>query len=285
MSNVSGIGDNKTYRGSLPPREPYYYIQAHLDLAGKKANDTFFYFNKENNFNYLNTAVTAYPDPANYRGYYTIDTNALIGEVTVYANSDLALSEGSANVIASGVQIVSVQRASGVAKITLSGSALSVFKLRPGDLIKVSDITNDAGGFNTAVFVPITGISGLNSEVIEYADAGLDFGSALATGATRKIEAQVVIQVGGAYAPTNAVPDFTSVFGLDVWSGPTGYVPGNLLVSEVADSQILYYGKEPSEVFFLGLRPYLALRLGGGNATNTVVSGKLFVVIKVYPKF
>lgn len=271
MSNVSGIGQNKSYRGSVPAKDPYYYIRAQLDLTGIKANDVHLYFNKDNSFAYLNTAVNAYPNPDNYPKYITIDDNSLVGEVTVYSNSDLAFSEGESNTIASGSDLVNVERSSGVAKLTLSASVVNVFKLRVGDLIKVSGVTNDPGGFNTSGFVAITGISGVNGEILEYNDAGLDFPSAPATGTTKLLEGQIIVQVGGSSTPSTP---FTV---MNLWAGPTGNVPGNILLSELADSQICYYGTEP-------LLPYLSLRLAGGNSTNVITSGTLFVVVKVYKK-
>lgn len=89
MSNLSGFGDNKTYRSSVPPADPYFYISANLDLTGlevgqNEENNYIYYFNKENNFDYLNTQK--YPNPDNYGGYYMLDDNMVIGEVTVYCN-------------------------------------------------------------------------------------------------------------------------------------------------------------------------------------------------------
>lgn len=289
MSNVSGIGQNKTYRGSVPRKEPYYYIRASLDLAGKKANNVISWFNQENNYNYLSTEPNIYhPNPADYDKYYKIDNNSLVGEVNVYSSNDLVFSESNltndfSNELASDAQLVSVARASGTASLTLSVSAFEDLNLRVGDHIQVSGVTNDADSFNTGAFVPITAISGTNGEVIEYTNAGSDFGPAAATGTSKLLEGQITLQVGGAYLPSS--PDLTTALGLDLWGGPTGNVPGNIIVSELQDGQICYYGSEPNDLFLLGQRPYLAMRLGGGNSSNSIVSGKIHVVVKVYVKY
>lgn len=93
MSNLSGFGDNKTYRSTLPPSDPYFYITANLDLTGLEVGQVedlnyIYYFNKENNFNYLK-------DPANYGGYYMLDGNMVIGEVTVYCNPEVKYEFGN----------------------------------------------------------------------------------------------------------------------------------------------------------------------------------------------
>lgn len=270
MSNVSGIEQNKTYRGSVPALEPYYYVRAHLDLTGKKLDNVHLYFNKENNFAYLNTAVNAYPNPDNYPKYQIIK-NSLIGEVTVYSNSDLVFSEGDSNPLASGAQLVSVERVSQTAKLTLNVSVVDVLKLRVGDLIKVSGVTNDSSQFNTVGFVPITGISGVNNVVLEYANNFPNFGSAAATGTSKLLESQLTLQIGGSDKPS--VPFVV----MDLWGGPTGNQPGNIILGDLQDSQICYYGSE-------SILPYLSLRLAGGNSTNTITSGTIFVVVKVYKK-
>lgn len=89
--NFSGLQDNKAFTTGLGAAAPYYYINAHLDLAGTTPGEAgtdpyIFYFNKENNFNYLNRAL--YPNPDNYGGFYLIGPNQVIGEVTVYSNPD-----------------------------------------------------------------------------------------------------------------------------------------------------------------------------------------------------
>jgi hypothetical protein len=96
MSNLSGYGDNKTYRGSALPREPYYYIRANLDLSNVMFDDReehVFYFNKENSYAYLDRSKQSYPNPDQYPGFHLIDDNNLIGEVAVYTNPDLEADE------------------------------------------------------------------------------------------------------------------------------------------------------------------------------------------------
>lgn len=91
--NFTGGQDNKAFRTDIPPQAPYYYISAYLDLTGlhtggsAETDPYIFYFNRENNFNYLDRRL--YPSPDNYGGFYMIDENSVIGEVTVYANPSI----------------------------------------------------------------------------------------------------------------------------------------------------------------------------------------------------
>lgn len=92
MSNLSGVQDNKAFKTGISPAEPYYYISAHLDLmgaeVGQQPNNYVYYFNKENNFNYLNSRL--YPlGPDSYPGFYPIEDNAVIDEIVVYTGPDL----------------------------------------------------------------------------------------------------------------------------------------------------------------------------------------------------
>ena len=88
--NLSGSQYNKAFQSVSTGNEPYYYISAHLDLTGlytgaiSSSNPYIVYFNKENNYNYLLES-----NPDEYGGFYPIDDNSVIGEVTVYANPDL----------------------------------------------------------------------------------------------------------------------------------------------------------------------------------------------------
>jgi hypothetical protein len=77
--DFSGSGINKVYKSGVEPDQPYYYINASLDLSGR-ARGTY-YFNQDNNFDYaLNRS---------YNRYILVDSNMLIGEIAVYANNDL----------------------------------------------------------------------------------------------------------------------------------------------------------------------------------------------------
>jgi len=84
---------NKTFQAVSTGNEPYYYISAHLDLTGlytgsiESSNPYIVYFNKENNYNYLDT--TLHPNVDEYGGFYPLDDNSVIGEITVFANPDL----------------------------------------------------------------------------------------------------------------------------------------------------------------------------------------------------
>jgi hypothetical protein len=165
--NFSGNEENKVYRGSLHPREPYYYIRASLDLSEKSINNQVYYFNVDNDWKYLD-------NPALYRNFYRVDDNALIGDVTVY--SDLAFDAGSA-FGPSNSQIVSVSRSSGVATIALN-AAPSTFGLQNDDYVVISGILNNAGGFDSATPVKIS-VSGNN---ISYENGSGNYGGVRASG-------------------------------------------------------------------------------------------------------
>lgn len=276
MSNVSGYGDNRTFRNSIPPREPYYYITATLDLAGKLANNKVYYLNKLNNFEYLNTAKTAYPNPDDFPGYYYLENQVLIGEVGLSASADLTASNGAA--VVSTLDIVTVERAGGVAILTLANPVAS-YGFQVGDLINVSGITNNGNAFNTAVnvYVPITAINNTN---LEYANAGANFGPQAAAG-TGVISTLLSFQVGGVFAPS------TGSTLIDTWSGPSGNVPGPINKDELQNGQVCYYGTEPNltDNVLLGSSRYIGLRLSGLLASQPILAGKIYVTLKVYPKF
>lgn len=82
--DLSGYGDNLVYRNNVASADPYYYISAQLDLAGKSSNNKMYYFNKDNNFGYLANK--------NYSSFHKIDANAVIAEVTVYSSPDFSYS-------------------------------------------------------------------------------------------------------------------------------------------------------------------------------------------------
>jgi hypothetical protein len=82
--DLSGYGDNLVYRNNVASADPYYYISAQLDLAGKSSNKKMYYFNKDNNFGYLANK--------NYSSFHKIDANAVIAEVTVYSSPDFTYS-------------------------------------------------------------------------------------------------------------------------------------------------------------------------------------------------
>lgn len=99
MSNVSGIEDNKTFRTGITTKDPYYYINASLDLTGLEVGaaptNYIYYFNVDNNFDYLSS--TLYPEGADsYPGFYPIEDNSVIGEIVVYTNPDVQYTYGGA---------------------------------------------------------------------------------------------------------------------------------------------------------------------------------------------
>lgn len=94
MTDLSGIGSNLTFTNGIPPKAPYYYITAHLDLSGVYIGENeslTYYFNKDNNLSYLDSLVSP-----NYHNFHLIDSNAVIGDVVLYSNPDLVLGESAA---------------------------------------------------------------------------------------------------------------------------------------------------------------------------------------------
>ncbi|NBP58811.1 hypothetical protein EBU71_20155 [bacterium] len=87
--DFSGYGDNLVFRTGLASAEPYYYISAQLNLAGKSALNKVYYFNKDNDFSYLSIR--------DYAAYYKLDVNSVIGEVTAYCSPDFLYSGNLAN--------------------------------------------------------------------------------------------------------------------------------------------------------------------------------------------
>lgn len=93
MTDLSGIGSNLTFSNGIPPKAPYYYITAHLDLSGVHLgqNDSLtYYFNSDNSLVYLDSLVSP-----NYHNFHMIASNAVIGDVAVYSNPDLILGESA----------------------------------------------------------------------------------------------------------------------------------------------------------------------------------------------
>ena len=91
MTDLSGIANNKTFKTGLVPNAPYYYISAHLDLSGVviPSEGITYYFNKDNNMEYLLTPFTTGIGYEDYHKFHMIDENAVIGEVVLYSNPDL----------------------------------------------------------------------------------------------------------------------------------------------------------------------------------------------------
>jgi hypothetical protein len=92
MTDLSGIGSNKTFKTGLAPGAPYYYISAHLDLSGAivpEQGSLTYYFNKDNSLGYLLTPLTPGLGYEQYHKFHMIDENAVIGEVVLYSNPDL----------------------------------------------------------------------------------------------------------------------------------------------------------------------------------------------------
>lgn len=91
MTDLSGIGSNLTFSNGIPPKAPYYYITAHLDLSGVHLGDNnqlTYYFNSDNSLVYLDSLVSP-----NYHNFHMIGSNAVIGDVVLYSNPDLVLGE------------------------------------------------------------------------------------------------------------------------------------------------------------------------------------------------
>jgi|688.fasta_scaffold174294_3 hypothetical protein len=104
MTDLSGIGSNKTFKTGLAPGAPYYYISAHLDLSGAivpSSGSLTYYFNKDNSLGYQLTPFTAGLGYEQYHKFHMIDENAVIGEVALYSNPDLV-----AGTVPAGQQVV-----------------------------------------------------------------------------------------------------------------------------------------------------------------------------------
>lgn len=87
MTDLSGIESNKVSRSAIVPGAPYYYINASLDislLAVEAGSSVTLYFNKDNNYDYLDTILGQ-----TYTGFYPLEDNSVIGEVVVYSNPDV----------------------------------------------------------------------------------------------------------------------------------------------------------------------------------------------------
>lgn len=91
--DFSGHGDNLLFRTNAAPGEPYYYISAQLNLAGKGVSNKVYYFTKHNDFSYLSFR----PGPDSYGAYHKLDENSVIAEVTAYCSPDFAYSGNLAN--------------------------------------------------------------------------------------------------------------------------------------------------------------------------------------------
>jgi|688.fasta_scaffold174294_2 hypothetical protein len=82
--DFSGIGINKTFKSGQDPEQPYYYVSASLDLSGRASGT--YYFTQDNNYDYAFNRE--------YKRFIILDNNALISEVSVFANNDLVEADG-----------------------------------------------------------------------------------------------------------------------------------------------------------------------------------------------
>lgn len=97
MTDLSGIGSNKTFKTGVLPGAPYYYISAHLDLSNvvvPAQGSITYYFNKDNSLGYLLTPLSLGVGYDEYHKFHLIDSNSVIGEVVVYSNPDLVAGSG-----------------------------------------------------------------------------------------------------------------------------------------------------------------------------------------------
>lgn len=146
----SGHGDNIVFRSNKGSADPYYCISAQLDLTGKSASNAVYYFNMDNNYDYVVNN--------NYNGFYKIDSHSVISEVVSFS-SDIAYEGGSGESrISSGNLIAVARNGSSVATLFLNASPSS-FNVFAGDYIVVSGISNDSNSFNTAVPTMVTSAS------------------------------------------------------------------------------------------------------------------------------
>lgn len=222
MTDLSGKDSNRAFRAISTNGEPYYYITSSIDVSDLEVNsDSIYYFTRDNSFSYLDKKL--YANPSEYGGYYMIDSNSIIGEITVYSSPDIEYSYGD--------------------------------------------------------------LEDLN------------------------------FSIGGAYNPEIALTGQNTT--LDIWAGPTGNVPDPIGTEQLHYGQICYYGRAPESP---GVDPddasisrkFLALKIEDNRSVGTAVaakstkpkvirkrknkltrqlgfnlldSGKIYVVIKVYPKF
>ncbi|NDB36254.1 MAG: hypothetical protein EB023_13170, partial [Flavobacteriia bacterium] len=77
--DFSGFGINKAFKTGQDPEQPYYYVNASLDLSGRASGT--YYFTQDNNYDYAFNR--------SYNRFVILDNNALISEVSVFANNDL----------------------------------------------------------------------------------------------------------------------------------------------------------------------------------------------------
>jgi hypothetical protein len=222
-------------------------------------------------------------------------------QITVSGSTISYTNAGSdyGGVAASGAALVTIERNTGVATLTLNAAA-STFGLVTGDYVTISGITNNAGSFDSAVPVQIT----VSGSTISYASGSGTLAPAAVTGTGqvilgvaaggskaialgraagqgRAVQSELYLQVGGAYKPSSQSSS------MDVWGGLSGNVPGGILFDHLEHAQVCYYGSEPADLSYdpvLGKRKFLAVKIRGGVSGGTL-SGQLYVTLKVYPKF
>lgn len=92
MTDLSGGGQNKLFK--VMSLEPAQYIVASLPLTGQTftASTTVrSYFNRENNWNYINGGQMASVAPlSTYYQYWQVPKDSIIDQVVVYGSSNLA---------------------------------------------------------------------------------------------------------------------------------------------------------------------------------------------------
>jgi hypothetical protein len=82
--DFSGFGINKAFKSGQDPEQPYYYVSASLDLSGRTSGT--YYFTQDNNYEYAYNR--------DYKRFIILDENAIISEVSVFANNDLVNADG-----------------------------------------------------------------------------------------------------------------------------------------------------------------------------------------------
>lgn len=79
---------NKTIRSNIPPKLPYKYVTASLDLSGAVNGDTF-YFNLDNSLEYRKMRE--------YYRFIRITKESIIGEVDVYVDNPIQTVQETLN--------------------------------------------------------------------------------------------------------------------------------------------------------------------------------------------
>lgn len=149
MTDLSGGGQNKLFK--VMSLEPAQYIVASLPLTGQTFTQnvtTRSYFNRENNWNYINGGqMTSVTPSSTYYQYWQVPKDSILDQVVVYGSSNLAQV---GPVTAFTVQLVQTLAATGVAvpgDISLATVA-DVTAMKTGAIANFTNTTTSGTNFN-----------------------------------------------------------------------------------------------------------------------------------------